>query len=150
MARGGTRFQPKPTREDADIHIPLVEILAWAWPSHLPFWHTPNGGKREQVRRQRRDGSWATFSPEAVKLKRMGVLAGVLDLSFMLPGRMGFLELKLPGESLTDEQVDFIQAARANNHLAEVAYSVEQALEILGGWLAIFGLSLKIKMGPLL
>jgi hypothetical protein len=151
MARRATLIQVRAQREDMDIHIPLVGILDWAWPEHLPFWHTPNGGKREQVRRQRADGSWYTFSPEAKKLKRMGTLSGVLDLQFLLPnGVSGFLELKRPGESLTDEQVDFIGRARALGCPCEVAYSVEEALDILRSWLAVFGLKLRVKAGALI
>lgn len=57
----------------------------------LPYFHIPNGEKRDES--------------VAVKLKRMGVRPGPWDLCF--PTLFYFIEMKVPGASLTDEQVAF-------------------------------------------
>lgn len=57
-------------------------------------WHVPNGGKRG--------------AREAYRLKRQGVLAGVCDITVVLPdNRCGQIEMKAGKNGLTDEQEAF-------------------------------------------
>jgi len=61
------------------------------------FWHTPNGGNRNIA--------------EASKLKMMGVLAGVPDLTIMAYNNIHFIEFKKGKGKLSKEQNDFISRA---------------------------------------
>jgi hypothetical protein len=61
------------------------------------FWHTPNGGTRNKA--------------EAGKMKLMGLLAGVPDISLMAMGKFQFIEFKKPKGTLSKEQRDFISKA---------------------------------------
>lgn len=143
MARPATLT---PQDEDA-LQIEVAEFLRWAWPAELPWWHTPNGGKREQVTRtDRRTGRTYRFSPEAAKLKRMGVLSGVADLAFILPnGQAAFIELKVGANTQSDDQIDFQAAVKARGCAYVVCRSLVEVERVLTRWLAAFGLTLKAR-----
>ncbi|MFD1189726.1 hypothetical protein [Phenylobacterium conjunctum] len=129
--------------EDEDaLQIATADYLRLAWPSHLLWWHTPNGGERPTVERiDRRTGATYRFSPQAAKLKRMGTLPGVADCALQLPkGRMGFIELKVGDNKLDPPQEDFRDACLANGHGWALCRSVEQVEETCIRWLATFGL----------
>ena len=81
-------------------------VIQWAryssgrWPELRLLYHTPNGGSRNKK--------------EAVKLKRMGVLAGVADLH--LPVARGryhslYIEMKFDDGRLLKSQREFLAAA---------------------------------------
>ncbi|MFQ5535615.1 MAG: hypothetical protein ACE5EM_12430 [Sphingomonadales bacterium] len=72
--------------EDA-LHIAIADYLR-ARERDCVWWHTAN---------QRR-----TSPRQGAKLKRMGVVAGVPDLAFVLPGgRAAYIEIKLPKSTAT-------------------------------------------------
>lgn len=48
-------------------------------------------------------------------------------------GRIFYIEVKKPGGRIRDKQKLFIQAMKDSGALAGVAYSVEDALKIIGG-----------------
>lgn len=78
------------------IHIAIVHWIKTVSPSTV-FWHTPNGGLRSKR--------------EAAKLRAMGTLPGVPDLTLICeaPGPcLAFLEIKAPGAYLTDAQTSFM------------------------------------------
>jgi hypothetical protein len=64
------------------LQVAVIDFLRLAMPaSEGIYFHVPNGGKRSKI--------------EAARFSRMGVLAGVPDLCFVLKGgRVGFIELK--------------------------------------------------------
>ena len=149
MARPPIRLPDRPELED-DLAKDVAEYLSWAWPEHLPWWHTPNGGKREQVvRTDRRTGKTYRFSPEAAKLKKMGVLAGVPDLTFIMPnGQAAFIELKVGDNDLSDEQIALRKRLLACNCGYKVAWSVDEVQTICRAWLAAYGLAPRAVFVP--
>lgn len=108
-----------------------MAVVRWAranaekWPALAYMYHCANEGK--------------TDPREAGKRKSMGVLAGVADLT--LPARCGdfgglYLELK-NGKAgrLSPEQRDFLQWAASQGYKTAVAYSFDEAVEILTDYL---------------
>lgn len=96
------------TLESHAIHIPLVSILRWAMRPEVLWFHIPNGERADENQRK--------------KLGAMGVLAGASDLQFLWrnyssrddldPVNVLFMELKMPGKTRSDVQVDFCAKAR--------------------------------------
>jgi hypothetical protein len=84
--------------------------------------HVPNGGSRHKR--------------EAMNLKREGVVAGVPDLLIIGPtGRVGFLEVKRPGGTLSYGQVVFKRQCLEEWNLPwALVRSVEEALSTLESW----------------
>lgn len=64
------------------------------------------------------------------------VKCGVTGLSDLLfvgnDGRCAFIEVKKPGGRIRPEQTNFINRVRELGHRAGIAYSVDDALEIIG------------------
>jgi hypothetical protein len=74
------------------------------------FWHTPNGGHRSKS--------------EACKMKMIGVMPGVPDLTIMHSGGVFFVELKKrTGGRLSKEQKDFQSAALSYNMAYHILYA---------------------------
>ncbi len=135
-----TRSRVVRVSEDS-IHFAVADYLRRAWPAELPWFHPPNGGKREQITRTKRDGSTVTFSPAAQKLKRMGALAGVPDLVFVLPNaQAAFIELKAPDDDLSEPQIEFRAKALDLRCAYAVCRSPEEVEAVITRWLAAFGL----------
>lgn len=140
MARSARKL-PQIQSED-DLAKSVADYLRLAWPSALPWWHTPNGGKRVTVTRtDRRTGKTYEFSPEAKKLKQMGVRAGVPDLTFILPnGQAAFIELKVGANDLSDEQADLREELLALRCGYATCRSVDEVETTITRWLGAFGL----------
>jgi hypothetical protein len=125
-------------QSEDDLAKDVAAFLRLCWPPELPWWHTPNGGKREQVQRiDRATGRPYWFSPEAAKLKEMGVLAGVPDLTFVLPNaQVAFIELKVGDNQLSPEQ-EGLRAKLLNRGCGyAVCYSLDEVEATLRRWLA--------------
>ena len=101
-------------------------VIQWAryssgrWPELRLLYHTPNGGSRNKK--------------EAVKLKRMGVLAGVADLH--LPVARGryhslYIEMKFDDGRLLKSQREFLTAAAGLQNYCVVCYSAADAIEAI-------------------
>ena len=89
------------------------------------MYHVPNEGKRKQTTGQ--------------ILKAAGLKSGVPDV--VLPvARKGFaglyIEMKFGKNKTTVEQEEFMALLKAEGHKTAVAYSFEQAREIIRGYLA--------------
>jgi len=114
------------------LHLSIGDTLRLLARPGVVWWHVSNGEKRDKQ--------------TAAKLKRMGVLPGVSDLTISLPGgRFGFLELKWNGNRLTPEQHDFLAAMAERGHLTGVAYTLDSALIQLASWGAIRPISQPIS-----
>lgn len=108
--------------EDAEQEI----VIQWArmnserWPALQLLHHIPNGGSRNKK--------------EAVKLKRMGVLAGVADLHLPV-ARAGYnglyIEMKCGDGRLSASQKAFLKLAAFFNNYCAVCYTAEDAIKIL-------------------
>lgn len=91
----------------------------------LVWWHSPNGGKRGVV--------------EAVRLKRMGVRAGVADLILLHGGNAFALELKAEEGRLSEAQDEFLADFRAAGGFAWAAFGLDNAIKILESWQLVKG-----------
>jgi hypothetical protein len=122
-------MQETPDKE-VQMQIQLVSLLRWCLKPTVIMRHVPNG----EVRDKR----------TAAKLKAMGVLPGSADLEFFWKAywedaegshtalRVLFLELKLPGRSASDAQVEFGLAMRVAGADYAVVRSIDAALFELG------------------
>lgn len=116
--RKAPRVQPR----EMTLHLAVADILRrhclpnWRW-SHFP------SGEARDVR-------------VGAKLKRMGLQRGWADFVLVAPkgGRFHGLELKRPGEDLTDDQEAWQKWAIANGVAYSVAWNVNDALAILSDW----------------
>ena len=105
-------------------------LFAWAKLSkckylELALLHSiPNGGKRNVI--------------EAARLKREGALAGVSDI-FLPVSRGGFhglyIELKVKGGTLSDNQKWWIAETTKQGYLAKVCFGWVEASEVIEGYL---------------
>ena len=104
-----------------ELHKNVVEWLRWQKPDCVWF-HPYNGAYMSKA--------------TAGKGKALGVLPGVADLVFVLTlGRVGFIELKAEGGTLTDAQKEFAANVRhLDNPRYAVAYSIDEVREILTRW----------------
>jgi hypothetical protein len=121
--RGVTATTPD---KEVAMQIQLVSLLRWCLRPDVIMRHVPNGELRDKR--------------TAAKLKAMGVLAGSADLEFFWKEidesegetrkyfRALFLELKLPGKSATDAQIEFALAMRLLGAEFAVARSIDEAI----------------------
>lgn len=106
-------------RLEDQLQIDIVQFLRLALPKLL-FFHVANQRK--------------TSPRRGALLKKMGVMAGVPDLVFILPqGRVGFIELKVKGKE-SKVQGEFFTKARGNGAHCEVAHNVDEVIELLKEW----------------
>lgn len=138
---------PKLTQSEDDLAIEVATFLRWALPSTIPWWHTPNGGSRASREVfSKRQNKMIRISPEAKRFQKMGVLAGVPDLTFIMPnGQAAYIELKVGTNDLSDEQIELRRRLIANGCGYQVARSVQDVDRILTGWLALYQLKLKAR-----
>jgi len=116
--------KPSPISEMA-LHCLIVDTLQrWVMPGWF-YAHVPNGEFRE--------------TPTAIKLRRMGVRAGVSDLVLFGPPHATWhaLEIKRPGGKPTRSQIEFMHIVRAAGGKADWIDSYEEALAVLQDWGAL-------------
>ena len=103
-----------------ELHKNVVEWLLWQKPDCVWF-HPYNGAYMSKA--------------TAGKGKALGVLPGVADLVFVLPGgRVGFIELKAPGRKLSDNQIAFVGAVVRLDAFYVMACSIEDVQRTLKAW----------------
>lgn len=113
---------------EAAIQAAVIEHLNRRGVPGLLFWHTPNssklGGKRTK------DG----VPLEAIRLKKLGMIAGVADLILLCAGTAYALELKTESGQASTDQTQF--AARFNwaGGKAAIVFGLDQALRQLETW----------------
>lgn len=122
--QGGRRVNRRYTRRSEDTE--QMSVMDWArWnqnahPELKLLHHCPNGGSRNKA--------------EAVKLKQMGVKAGIPDLCLPVP--MGvysglYIEMKYDTGRLEDSQKKMLKALTAAGHYCTVCYGAEEAIRVL-------------------
>lgn len=78
------------------------------------------------------DAAGATNMRKAMKLKSMGLRAGVSDLVVVLKsGHIVFLEVKRPNQKLSPSQKEFQELCLKNNWPYAVVYNSADAVEFL-------------------
>lgn len=122
-------------KPEDSLHITIADWLMLKYPKLL-WWHTPNGGMR--VNKKNKQGD--LYSPEANKLKRMGVKAGVPDIFIPLAngeifdglyeGYFGFFaELKIKPNKLTGRQEDVIEQLTDLGYYCCVCYTLDDFIK---------------------
>ena len=97
--------------QESTLQTQCVKWFRYQYP-HLVIYAVPNGGSRNVC--------------EAQRLKSEGVLAGVADLTILLPqGKSLYIEMKVKGNRQTPNQKEFQQKAEALGHKYYVCYSFE-------------------------
>ena len=110
----------KPPGPEELLHRSVIEWLGWVKPD-VVFFHSYNGAYMSKA--------------TAGRGKAMGVLPGVADLVFVLPGgKVGFIELKVLEEGLSDNQKAFHDNVRKLGASTTVARSIEGVQTILKSW----------------
>lgn len=124
-------------------HSEQARIVEWAqreaftYPELGLLFAIPNGAKLpfSRDRRGRR------FSPQAKKLKKEGLRAGVPDL-FLPVARMGFhgmfIELKTGRNTPSGVQVEFLDALSQQGYYATVCWGAEEAIQAIKAYLDIW------------
>lgn len=62
-----------------------------------------------------------------------GLPKGFSDTLFVGPNKVGFIEIKQPGENPRPDQVNFLNVMKSYGHIAGVAHSVDEAIELVKG-----------------
>lgn len=113
--------QPPAPRDDRE-HQEQVALFEWAArvqpriPELALLFAIPNGSARHPV--------------VASKLKAEGVKAGVLDIFLPVARRMWhglWLELKAPGGRMSDEQLEWAEALKAQGYAVDLSYGWQEA-----------------------
>lgn len=109
-----------------------INVIMWAnrnanrHPELLDLYHVANGGSRNKA--------------EAVKLKQMGVRAGVSDLHLPYPKgtyHSLFIEMKYENNKATKEQLDFLKRMNEAGNLAVICYGAYAAIELLEKYITL-------------
>ena len=106
--------------------IQWVDYNLQRYPDLQMLYHIPNGGGRNKA--------------EAADLKRQGVRSGVPDLHLAAPSRQYhglYVEMKRLGEKTSENQNRWIANLKEHGYKVEVAFSCEQAIDIITNYLAV-------------
>ena len=111
-----------------------INVVTWAkwneqrYPELKWLHHIPNGGSRNKM--------------EAVKLKQMGVKAGVSDLCLPYPKGVYcglYIEMKYGNNRQQDTQKEFLADMADAGHFVATCYSSEEAINVIEEYLALKG-----------
>ena len=111
---------PRRDNPEEQLQRAVIEWLGWVKPDCVYFF-VNNGARLSKA--------------QAGKAIGMGVLPGVADLAFTLPGgQSAYIELKAPGNYLTPVQRDFSVKVQALGAWYVLARSIEDVEGTLKGW----------------
>lgn len=97
--------------------------IEFMWVAALPdvlYCHVPNEGERSKGQR--------------IHMWKMGLLPGFPDLQFFRNGKAYFIELKMPGKSLSDDQWKVRRRLEAAGFDCAVCRTLEDFIETVTGW----------------
>lgn len=103
-----------------------INVINWSnwqlqkYPELKWLYHIPNGGKR--------------YKTEAIKLKQMGVKAGVSDLCLPYPKGIYcglYIEMKYDKGRLQDTQKEFLHDMAEAGHYVAICYTAQDAIEVI-------------------
>lgn len=109
-----------------------INVVSWAnwnvnrYPELKWLHHVPNGGNRNKQ--------------EAVKLKQMGVKAGVSDLCLPYPKGLYcglYIEMKFGDNRQQETQKEFLADMAAAGHFVATCYSAEEAVKVIEEYLKL-------------
>lgn len=110
-------------RSEDTEQIAVIQWSMWnmnRYPELKWLHHCPNGGSRNRL--------------EAVKLKQMGVKAGVSDLCLPYPKGVYcglYVEMKFGDNRQQDTQKEFLKDMAAVGHFVATCYSAEEAVKVI-------------------
>ncbi|CAN7306552.1 VRR-NUC domain-containing protein [Phenylobacterium sp. LjRoot164] len=120
-------------RDEQVFHQQVARFINAAYPGLLWF-HAPNGAGNRGVKL-------------GAILKSMGVRAGVPDITIVLPtGHAAFIELKTATGSLSKEQREFRDQAKAAGAFWCMARSLDEVADQLHAWLNPLGWTSKARL----
>ncbi len=111
--------------EEEIIHLQVVEWLKQK--TDLPFFHYANERKCTAM--------------QGMRLKRLGVKPGVADLHLPRSNEAYkdlWIELKSPTGKISKSQADFLRERMGEGSCAYVAYSSEEAIDIIKEFYKLF------------
>jgi len=115
---------PKKNTPEANLQMAVVLHLKFLAKPDVVWFHVPNGGKMPA-----RTGAWN---------KRLGVIPGVPDMVFVIPGRQAcFIEFKSPKGRQTDSQKAMEKRLLDIGAGYAVIRDIDAALDCLKEWGAI-------------
>lgn len=119
------RRDPRNETEESIQRAAIQLLMLCAHPKTV-FYHVPNGEARSKV--------------TGARLKAMGVLPGVGDISLVLPdGRAAFVEIKTSIGRQSPEQKEFQRRVVNAGGLYAVCRSCDDVRSTLGSWGALRG-----------
>jgi hypothetical protein len=107
-----------------------INVVSWAewnvnrYPELKWLHHVPNGGSRNKA--------------EAIKLKQMGVKAGVSDLCLPYPKGVYcglYIEMKFGNNKQQGTQKEFLADMAEAGHFVATCYSAEEAIKVIEEYL---------------
>ena len=118
-------LKPRGNAEE-NLQMNVIAHLKMRAKPHVIFYMVPNAGLKSKAR--------------AALDKKMGLLPGVGDLALVLPpnGTAAFIELKVGKNKQTPAQIDFAHRCQDAGAFYAVAYNLDQALNILEAFGAIY------------
>lgn len=120
-------------RPEQAIHRGVVAHLRQRAAPGLVWWHTPQGVKLGG--RRSRKG----INIQGSIMKGLGARAGVSDLVFLRRGHFYALELKAPGNTPTEQQLEFLDDVKDAGGFSAWCASLDLALSILEAWELLVG-----------
>lgn len=111
-----------PRSEDTE-QITVIQWAEWNREEHPELkwlYHCPNGGSRNKV--------------EAIKLRQMGVKAGVSDLHLPYPKGIYhglFIEMKYGKNRRQESQIEFMEDMEEAGYFVSTCYTAEDAIIII-------------------
>lgn len=116
------------TYPEDQIQRTVVQHLNARGVPGLVFWHTPNssklGGKRTS----------SGIPLAALRLKKLGLRAGVSDLILVHKNKIYALELKSENGRPTEDQLKFLSDIQNAGAFACVCHGTDRALAVLEQW----------------
>lgn len=104
-------------QQESTLQASCVRWFRLQYPNYLIF-AVPNGGSRNPI--------------EAKRLKKEGTLAGVADLTILLPqGKTLFIEMKIKGNTQTDTQKKFQHNVQTLGFAYHVCFSLDEFKNIV-------------------
>lgn len=119
---------------ELEVHFMIADALSYGIEPGWFWWHTPNGGERVAFI----NAKGKRVSPEAARLKRMGVKPGISDFLLLSPtGDLHALELKREGKIPTVDQLYFLRIVDRSGGQAAWVDNFDDAMSVLKNWGAL-------------
>jgi hypothetical protein len=113
---------------ESDLQRAVLAHLRQRGAAGLVYFHVPQGNKLGGKRSAKGVAIQGSIN------KGLGVRAGVSDLIMLNAGRFFALELKIPGRTPTEQQLQFLNEVNAAGGFGAWCQGLDRALGILESW----------------